>query len=70
MKKQIDSLYLAWAGLLDIGFEMALANLKKRKTHEEALEELKGALRRQAEEHWKSLYRAFKKMSLQESKKR
>ena len=53
---------ILWRELLDLGIELSLANLRRKKTETEAIKELKESLFRQSEEHWQGLFKALKRL--------
>lgn len=61
-KKLTKNSLLLWRDLLDLGVESSLAFLKKKKSNQEALRQLKMSLHRQSDEHWQGLYNALKRI--------
>jgi hypothetical protein len=51
-----------WRELLDLGIESSLAFLRRKKTEQRALAELKKSFFRQSQEHWQGLYSALQKL--------
>jgi hypothetical protein len=54
--------YIAWANLVDMGFEFSLANLRARYGQKRAFSELRASLRRQSEAHHRDLISMLKRL--------